>query len=133
MKEEDFYEKAEKRVNDKKGFYIHFGVYLVVGIFLFALNMITSRGTLWFHFPVLSWGIGVAIHYITIFGLPGTRILTDEWEEEELDREISKLKRIHGKKQLKRNLLNSGHEDDTLDLRELDKQTEDLFDEEDLV
>jgi hypothetical protein len=66
------------------------------------------------------------------FGIPGTRILTDEWEEEELDNEIRKLRRIHGKKMLKKNLLDSGRLDE-LELRELDKQAEELFDEEDLV
>jgi len=133
MHEEDFYKKAEKRVNDKKGFFIHLGTFVPVGIFLFALNMFTSPNTLWFVYPVLSWGVGLAIHYVTVFGIPGTRVLTDDWEEEELDKEIRKLKRIYGKKMLKKNLLNSGLDDDGLDLRELDKQAEELFDEEDLV
>jgi hypothetical protein len=95
--------------------------------------MFTSPNTLWFVYPVLSWGVGLAIHYVTVFGIPGTRVLTDDWEEEELDKEIRKLKRIYGKKMLKKNLLNSGLDDDGLDLRELDKQAEELFDEEDLV
>ncbi len=133
MHEEDFYKKAEKRVNDKKGFFIHLGTFIPVGIFLFALNMFSSPNTLWFVYPMLSWGVGLAIHYVTVFGIPGTRVLTDEWEEEELDKEIRKLKRIHGKKMIKKNLLNSGLDDDELDLRELDKQAEELFDEEDLV
>lgn len=133
MEEENYYEKAEKRVNDKKGFYIHLGTFVPVGIFLFALNMITSPNTLWFVYPMLSWGVGLAIHYVTVFGIPGTRVLTDEWEEEELDKEIRKLRRIHDKKRLKRNLLKSGREEDSLDLRELDKQYDELFDEEDLV
>ena len=133
MHQEDFYEKAEKRVNDKKGFYIHLGVFVIIGLFLFALNMFTSGGTLWFHYPMLSWGIGLAIHYIVIFGIPGTDILSDEWEEEELDKEIERLKRIQGKKLLKQKLLESGVEEEDLELRELKRQTGEIFDEEDLV
>ena len=80
--------QAQKQVNKKKGFYIHLGVYIVVGIFFLLMNLLTSPGDWWFMFPMLSWGVGLAIHYLIIFGLPGTDILSKEWEQRELEQEL---------------------------------------------
>jgi len=42
---------------------------------------------------VLGWGLGVGIHYLTVFGLPGTDILSKEWEEREVLQEMERLRR----------------------------------------
>ncbi len=95
MTEAEIRAKAEKKVRDKKGFYIHFGIFAVVGIFLFVLNYITTgaQGDWWFYYPVLGWGLGVAIHHIAVFGLPGTDILSAEWEAREVAYEMDNLRR----------------------------------------
>lgn len=82
------YKEAKKQVKKKKGFYVHLAVYLAVGLFFFLLNLVTSPGDWWFFFPLLPWGIGLTIHYLTVFGFPGTDILTEDWEARELDREM---------------------------------------------
>ena len=92
----DIYQKAHKRVKQKKGFFTHFGVFVSVGIFFFLMNMLTDPFELWFFFPLLPWSIGLMIHYFATFGLPGTKILTEEWEQEELAKEIQRLKRERG-------------------------------------
>ena len=81
---------AKKQVKKKKGFYVHFGVYLSVGLFFLLMNLATSPGDWWFFFPMLPWGIGLAIHYLTVFGFPGTGILSEEWEKHELEQELNK-------------------------------------------
>jgi 2TM domain len=93
--EEDIYYKAKKRIKAKKGFYTHLGVYLACGVFFFLMNMLTWEGELWFPFPLLPWGIGLAIHGFSIFGLPGGK-MSERWEEEELRKEVERQRRIHG-------------------------------------
>lgn len=134
METDQLYDKARKKVKNKAGFFVHLAVFIPVGIFLFLLNMFTSPDILWFHFPMLCWGLGLAIHYTVIFGIPGTKILSPDWEEDELDKEIERLRRIQDKTRTKKYLLDmGGFKEDSLDLRELDKQREEMFDEEDLV
>ncbi|MEM6697576.1 MAG: 2TM domain-containing protein [Bacteroidota bacterium] len=86
---------AKKRVGKKKGFYTHLSVYIAVGLFFFIMNMVTfdQEPQYWFFYPMLPWGIAIAIHYFSIFGLPGTNILTEDWEEKELEKELSKIRR----------------------------------------
>lgn len=84
------YKSARRQVKKKKGFYVHFAVYLSVGAFFLLLNLLTFEGDWWFFFPLLPWGIGLGIHYLTVFGFPGTDILTEEWEKRELDKELYK-------------------------------------------
>ena len=90
---EDRYNLARKKVKKKKGFYTHLGVYIAVGIFFLAMNIATFHESQewWFFFPLLPWSIGLFIHYFSIFGLPGTDILTKEWEDRELEKEMQRL------------------------------------------
>ncbi len=85
-KEEVF--KAKKRVKAKKAFFQHLMSYAIINLFLLVLNMLTSPGYLWFVFPLLGWGVGLAFHYVDVFGIPGFDILSKEWEERELEREL---------------------------------------------
>ena len=80
--------RAKKRVKAKKSFYQHLMSYAIVNLFLIALNLITSPTSLWFVFPLLGWGVGLAFHYVDVFGIPGFDILSKEWEEKELEREL---------------------------------------------
>jgi len=85
------YEEARERVKKKKDFYGHLTTYVIVGIFFFVLNMLTSPFDWWFYWPMLGWGIGLASHYFSAFGLPGAEALDEEWEQREIDREVRRL------------------------------------------
>lgn len=87
--------KARRRVKAKKGFYVHLSSYLAVGIFFFLMNVLTfgESGEWWFFFPMLPWLVGLLIHYFVVFGLPGTNILTEGWEEREMEKELWRLRR----------------------------------------
>jgi hypothetical protein len=85
-------QKAKKRVKAKKDFYQHLMAYVIVNFFLFALNMVTTPFSWWFHFPLLGWGIGLAFHYVDVFGVPGFNILNKEWEEREMEHELRKMR-----------------------------------------
>lgn len=58
---------ARQRVKELKGYYQHLGAYLAVNGFLLALNLVTWSGTVWFVYPLLGWGIGLAIHTFSVF------------------------------------------------------------------
>ena len=80
--------KAKKRVKAKKAFYQHLMSYAIINLFLIALNLLTSPSALWFVFPLMGWGVGLAFHYVDVFGIPGFDILSKEWEDRELEREL---------------------------------------------
>ncbi|MEN4759713.1 2TM domain-containing protein [Chryseobacterium sp. C39-AII1] len=77
-KESMAYEKAAKRVKEIKGFYGNLTSYCLVIPFLIVLNVITSPGHLWFFWPMLGWGIGLAAHGINTFGIG------KDWEEKKI-------------------------------------------------
>lgn len=79
--EDRAYEKAQKRVKEIKGFYSNLFSYVIVITFLAILNLITSPKHLWFYWPMLGWGIGIAAHAISVFSIGRT------WEEKKI-REI---------------------------------------------
>ncbi|HRI17785.1 MAG TPA: 2TM domain-containing protein [Burkholderiaceae bacterium] len=57
--------QARRRVGLKMGFYVHLTVYLLVNLGLFAIAGLTGRGG-WPLFPLLGWGLGLAIHGIVV-------------------------------------------------------------------
>jgi hypothetical protein len=83
--EELKYQRAQKRVEAIKGFYIHLGVYLLVNLLLFLINILTSQDDLWFYWVLLGWGIAVVAHAFSVFGFG--RLLGSDWEEKKI-REI---------------------------------------------
>ncbi|WP_370899112.1 2TM domain-containing protein [Chryseobacterium gossypii] len=77
-KEASAYEKASRRVKELKGFYGNLTFYCLIIPFLAVLNLLTSPGHLWFFWPMLGWGIGLAVHAINVFGIG------KEWEEKKI-------------------------------------------------
>jgi hypothetical protein len=78
----DRYQRAKARVEAIRGFYIHLAIYLLVNLCLFAINMLSDPHSLWFYWPLLGWGIAVAIHALTVFwsvAAPGS-----DWEERKI-------------------------------------------------
>ena len=83
--EETRYQRAKKRVEALRWFYAHLGVYVLVNLFLFLLNIITSPADLWFYWPLLGWGIAVVGHAFSVFSFD--RLFGADWEEKKI-REI---------------------------------------------
>ena len=125
---DDIEEKVKKRIEVRKGFMIHFGIYCAFVAFFFLINVFTSGfGDWWFQWPALGWGVGVASHYIAAFGFPGTQQMVEKWEMEETAREMKKWRESSGKKSLPR------AKRDELELRDLRREKESLYDDEDFV
>ena len=80
--EREQYESAKKRVKEIKEFYSHLLAYVVVNLFLMAVNLLTSPEYLWFFWPMLGWGIGIAVHALKTFNL--MPFLGKDWEERKM-------------------------------------------------
>lgn len=82
------YYKAQKKVEEIKGFYGNLSSYVVVITGLAILNFITSPEHWWFVYPALGWGVGVAIHGMVVFNyMP---FLGAHWEERKLKQLMDK-------------------------------------------
>lgn len=125
MKDEDIYNKAAKKVKAKKGFFLHFIAYACIIGMLYAIMHFENNGEI---LPViivgLSWGIGLASHYFTVFGTEHLDILgiNSNWEEEELEKELKRLERKRELKERIRDEKNLHNDSESLELKEIEKR-----------
>ncbi len=83
----DIESRARRRVGMKLGFYTHALVYVLVNLGLFAISSVSGRGN-WHVWPLLGWGVGLAIHgIVTFIGLSGEGV-----RGRMLEREIERLR-----------------------------------------
>ena len=85
------YEKAKKRMKEIKGFYGNLISYCIVIPFLIIINLLTSPKDIWFYFPMLGWGFGVATHALSVFSIGKS------WEEKKIRQILEKQNKYHGK------------------------------------
>lgn len=59
----------EKTLREKKlDFRRHFRTYLVMSVFFVALNIFGNSHNFWAIWPILGWGIGVAMQGLSLYG-----------------------------------------------------------------
>ena len=93
MSDESLYRMAEKRADEKIGFYKHLSSYVVVNVILIVLNFLTlgnSQGEWWFYWISIFWGIGLLAHFLRVFVFSGK---LDDNREEMIQKEMEKLKK----------------------------------------
>jgi hypothetical protein len=87
IKSDDIESRARRRVGMKMGFYTHALVYVLVNLGLFAISSAAGRGN-WHVWPLLGWGVGLAIHgIVTFISLRGWGL-----RKRMLEREIEQLR-----------------------------------------
>ena len=90
MSEEEIYHEARKRVEAKKGFFIHLTVYIIVNIMLVLIWAFPGGGGFpWFVFPLGGWGIGILFHFL------GTFVFSrqTDWERKAIEKEAERLRK----------------------------------------
>ena len=124
--DEQYYDQARKRVLKKKRFFNHLKSFVIVNAIMSVVVALDGEP---FQFlpATLFWGMGLAFHYVKVFGIPGTNILTPEWEDEEIRKEMERMKGSP-KKEEKAEVPPPSPEE-PLELKELRKN----YDEKDLV
>ncbi len=86
--------RAKKRVEELKGFYVHFTVYVAVNTFITTMKIIrdmdegNSFGEAFWDFGTFAvwffWGIGVVFHAAKVFSY--NPILGKDWEERQIQK-----------------------------------------------
>jgi hypothetical protein len=60
---------ARRRAGAKLGFYIHATIYVLVNMMLMGLAAMAGKH--WAVFPLMGWGLGLAIHGAVVFIVNG--------------------------------------------------------------
>ena len=90
LSEEEIYKQASKRVEEKKGFFVHFIVYICVNIGLVLIwAFADGGGHPWFLWPLGGWGIGILFHFLGVFVFSRST----GWERREIEKEAEKLRK----------------------------------------
>jgi 2TM domain len=77
-------EEARRYVRRKRIFYTVLGIWIVLSVMWFTIDLLDDSSSFWFYWPMLGTGIGVAITGIVLFGLGG--LFGADWERREIDR-----------------------------------------------
>ena len=87
----DLSEDEKRALNHVRGlrtFYLHALLYVVVIVCLAVINLFTSPGNLWFLWAALGWGIGLAVHGLSVFEI--VNLFGDEWEKRQVAKRLAK-------------------------------------------
>jgi hypothetical protein len=77
---------ARKRAGAKLGWYVHAAVYVAVNAVIFAMSHYAFGSRPWSVFPLLGWGIGLAMHGLSVFVLGSGGGLRERLIEKERER-----------------------------------------------
>jgi hypothetical protein len=80
---------ARRRAGAKLGWYIHAAVYLLVNLFLLLSSDMGFGSRRWSVYPLLGWGLGLALHGVSVFLMGSRSGLRDRL----VDKEREKLQR----------------------------------------
>ena len=83
---------AHKRAGAKLGWYVHAALYLLINAVIFAMSTYGLGSRPWSWFPVLGWGLGLALHGVSVFVLGNGSGL----REQMVQKERESLQRQHG-------------------------------------
>lgn len=67
MTPEEIDRLARKRAGAKLGWYFHATVYVIVNLFVFAMSHYAFGNRSWSVFPLLGWGLGLALHGVSVW------------------------------------------------------------------
>ena len=77
---------AMEYVRDIQGFYTHLVQYAVVMVLLVGINLWTSPGFFWAIFPAIGWGLGVAVHGLSVFEV--INLFGRDWEKRQIEKRL---------------------------------------------
>lgn len=80
--------EAVEYVRDIKGFYTHLAAYLICVAAMIAANLIMNPDHLWFVWPVLGWGLGLASHGLAVFEI--FSLFGVGWEKRQIENRLNR-------------------------------------------
>lgn len=96
MTPDDIEQLARKRAGAKLGWYAHATVFTLVNLMVFGMSRYGFGDRPWSVYPLLGWGLGLALHGISVFVLGtggGLRERMVHKEREKLQRENERNRR----------------------------------------
>ncbi|NNC99639.1 MAG: Pr2TM family membrane protein [Gammaproteobacteria bacterium] len=79
---------ALEYVRELKGFYSHLAAYVLTIALLFIINYLTSPGYIWAVWPAFGWGIGIALHGISMF--KEFNLFGADWEKRQVEKRLGR-------------------------------------------
>ena len=77
---------ARKRAGAKLGWFFHAAVYVIVNLFVFAMSQYAFGNRSWSVFPLLGWGLGLALHGASVWLMGAGGDLRERMVQKERER-----------------------------------------------
>ncbi|MBB6559149.1 hypothetical protein HNP48_001816 [Acidovorax soli] len=77
---------ARKRAGAKLGWYLHAVLFVVVNIVVFSMSRYGFGNRPWSVYPLLGWGLGLALHGVSVFVLGTGSGLRERMVQKERER-----------------------------------------------
>lgn len=88
---DELYRKAEKRADEKIGFYRHLYSFVAVNVMFIIMNAVFSPGEWWFYWVTCFWGIGLVIHFLKVFVFAPK--IDENYRDKMIEKEMEKMKK----------------------------------------
>ena len=89
-RQQEWRAEAQRWVRKKRILYTILGIYAVLSLMWFVIDMADGTENLWFFWPMFGTGIGVVITAIVLLGIGGP--FGPDWEK----RQIERYRQQHG-------------------------------------
>jgi len=86
MSPEEIDRLARKRAGAKLGWYFHAAVYVIVNLSVFAMSQYAFGNRSWSVFPLLGWGLGLALHGLSVWLIGAGGELRERMVQKERER-----------------------------------------------
>lgn len=86
MTPDDLEQLARRRAGAKLGWYVHAAAFVVVNLIVFSMSRYGFGNRPWSVFPLLGWGLGLALHGISVFVLGTGSGLRERMVQKERER-----------------------------------------------
>lgn len=86
MTPDDIEQLARRRAGAKLGWYVHAAAFVVVNLVVFGMSRYGFGNRPWSVFPLLGWGLGLALHGISVFVLGTGSGLRERMVQKERER-----------------------------------------------
>ena len=87
--DEELYRRAKERVEEKRGFFVHLAVYVLVNVVLIIVWAVAGGGFPWFVFVLGGWGIGILMHCLSVFVFSRD----SQWHAKQIEKEMERLRK----------------------------------------
>ena len=81
MEQDERRQRARQRARQLRHFYISLATYIVINVFLFIVDAVTSPGDWWFFWVTFGWGIGMLFYAYSVFIQNKDGVFGQQWED----------------------------------------------------